>query len=100
MQILRVVVGFTLLCFAISYGQSNDVCSYLRRGTEELCQGSMASSAQGPPGKRGPPGAPGPIGRVGLPGRCNCSFDEIFNILRGIPDLNSEYTAFLLQEIV
>ena len=87
---LFIALTFGFLKFATTLGQSNDVCSYLRRGADELCQETMTSSIQGPPGKRGPLGPPGPVGERGPEGKCICSVEEIITVLRKIPapDLN------------
>ena len=78
-------------CFGLSFSRSSEVCSYLRREAEETCSNqSVTSSVQGPPGKRGPSGPPGPKGSQGIQGVCNCSLEQILNVLREAPHLNSK----------
>ena len=84
-----------IICVKLTQAQSNDVCSYFRRGAEELCNQSITSSSQGRPGKRGAAGSPGPKGeqgKDGMPGICNCSLEEIFDELKDIPNFRRKNT--------
>ena len=84
-----------IVCVKLTQAQSNDVCSYIRRGAEELCNQPITSSSQGRPGKRGAAGSPGPKGergRDGMPGICRCSLEEIFNELKDIPNFRRKNT--------